>query len=268
LKTLAAATGSAVTVSWRVSEKPQPDGVKFKVPVVDAPNLNGAIDLGLVEKRDREPFSPGSAANDPRSRLDLAELRAAVEGGHVKALYVFDPGPPGTIGDLSWIVSAREGGTLPLLIVQGVLHSELTAAADVVLAGSTAFEKDGSYTNDQGRVQGAATVTAAPGDALDDCLILARIGMILGVELPTPDRARTEIANDLVHLQEYAALQQMAFSRPVAARTWLQSSNPSERWKWDFLFQDVPPVKGSLDLSSLPYQPATIPLRKIEPSNE
>jgi NADH-quinone oxidoreductase subunit G len=264
LKTLAAATGSAVTVSWRVSEKPQPDGVKFKVPSVDAPNLNGAIDLGLVEKRDREPSSPGKAEHDSRSRLDLAGLRAAVDAGNVKALYVFDPGPPGTTGDLSWIVSARERGRLPLLIVQGVLRSELTAAADVVLAGSTAFEKDGSYTNDQGRVQGAATVTAAPGDALDDCLILARVGMILGVELPTPDRARTEIANDLVHLQEYATLQQMAFSRPVTARTWLQSSNPSERWKWDFLFQDVPPVKGSLDLSSLPYQPATIPLKKID----
>jgi NADH-quinone oxidoreductase subunit G len=250
LKSLAAAAGSAVTVSWRLSEKPQPEGVKFKVPVDDAPNVNGAIDLGLLKRR------------------DLAELRASVEAGHVKALYVFDPGPPGTIGDLSWIVGARESGRLPLLVVQGVLHSELTAAADVVLAGSTAFEKDGSYTNDQGRVQGAATVTAAPGDALDDCLILARIGAILGVELLTPDRARTEIANDLVHLQEYATLQQMVFGRPVAARTRLQSSNPSERWKWDFLFQDVPPVKGSLDLSSLPYQPATIPLKKIAPADK
>ena len=248
LKGLAAATGSTAAVSWRVSEKPQPEGVKFKVPVIDAPNVNGAIDLGLVKK-----------GSNP-----ISELRAAVEGGQVKALYVFDPGPAGTIGDVSWIISARESGTLPLLIVHGVLHSELTAAADFVLAGSTAFEKDASFTNDQGRVQGAAVVTAAPGEALDDCLILARIGAILGVELPTPDRARTEIANDLIHLQAYGALQQMVFSRPVAARTWLQSSNPSERWKWDFLFQDLPPVKGALDLSSLPYQPATIPLKKID----
>jgi hypothetical protein len=56
----------------------------------------------------------------------------------------------------------------------------------------------------------------------------------------------------------------MVFSRPVAARTWLQASNPSERWKWDFLFQDLPPVKGTVDLSSLPYQPATISLKKID----
>jgi len=54
-------------------------------------------------------------------------------------------------------------------------------------------------------------------------------------------------------------LQQMMFSRPVPMRTWLQMSNPSERWKWDFLFQDLPPVKGALDPSSLPPAPPTRP---------
>jgi NADH-quinone oxidoreductase subunit G len=248
LKGLSAAIQSHVHVTWTITEKTQPEGSKFKVPVVDAPNVNGAIDLGLATT-----FLP-----------DLSELRGAVEGGRVKALYVFDPGPAGTIGDVSWIIHGRESGTLPLLIVQGVLHSELTAAADFVFAGSSAFEKDGSFTNDQGRVQGAAVVTAAPGDALDDCLILARVATILGVQLPTPDRARTEIANDLVHLQAYGALQHMVFSRPQAVHTWLQSSNPSERFKWDALFQDVPPVKGALDPSSLPYQPAAISLKRID----
>jgi len=113
-------------------------------------------------------------------------------------------------------------------------------------------------------VQGAAVVITAPGDAQDDCLILSRVGALLGVELPTPDRARTEIANTLVALQAYGALQQMGFSRPVTAHTWLQSSNPSERWKWDFLFRDLPPVKGSVDPNSLPYEAATIPLKRID----
>jgi anaerobic selenocysteine-containing dehydrogenase len=182
----------------------------------------------------------------------------------VKALYVLDTGPAGSIGDVSWIVAARQSGKLPLLVVEGVLHSELTAAADFVLAGSCNLEKDGSFTNDDGQVQGAAMVTAAPGEALDDCVILSRVGSLLGVDLPAPDRARAEIAQDLAHLQAYGALPQMIFTRPVAARTWLQASNPSERWKWDFLFQDLPPVKGTVDLSSLPYQPGSIPLKKID----
>ena len=78
---------------------------------------------------------------------------------------------------------------LPLLIVHGVVHSELTAAADCVLPGSTSFEKDASYTNDQGIVQGAATVIAAPGDAQDDCLILRNFAMLLGLTVSTA-RAR------------------------------------------------------------------------------
>jgi NADH-quinone oxidoreductase subunit G len=247
LKKLAAETGSTVTIGWRTTEKAQPEGTKFKVPSVDAPNVNGAIDLGMVKP-------------DVNS---LAALREAVERGEVPALYVLDTGPAGTIGDTSWIVPARESGTLRLLIVEGVLHSELTAAADFVLPGSTNFEKDGSFTNDKGQVQGAATVKAAPGEALDDCTILLHVGQLLGVQLPAPDRARTEIAHDLVSLSNYGALEQIAFSRPVAARTWLQSSNPSERWKWDFLFLDVPPVKGAVDPTSLPYPEGIIPLRKI-----
>jgi NADH-quinone oxidoreductase subunit G len=251
LKQLADGTGSKISVTWTASDKIQPQGVKFKVPAVDAPNVTGALDLGLVGKK--EP--------------DLVELKNAVESGHVLALYVFDPGPSGSIGDISWIIAARESGRLPLLIVQGVLRTELTAAADFVLAGACSFEKDASYTNDQGKVQGAALVTAPPGDAIDDCAIFAKIGLLLDVSIATPDRARTDIATLLVHLEAYRALSMMNFARPVAARTWLQASNPSERWKWDFLFQDLPPVKGTVDLNSLPPTPEPgrpIPLKDVK----
>jgi len=57
----------------------------------------------------------------------------------------------------------------------------------------------------------------------------------------------------------------LAFSRPMEARHWLQASNPSERWKWDFMYQDLPPVKGDVDLNSLPLPPNAIPLRPVEP---
>ena len=56
----------------------------------------------------------------------------------------------------------------------------------------------------------------------------------------------------------------LAFARPITARHWLQASNPSERWKWDFMFQDLPPVKGAVDPSSLPTPPGAIPLREVK----
>ena len=244
LMQLAGATGGSISVSWTASEKHQPEGTKFRVPRADAPNVNGARDLGLV----------AAASND--TPPDLAELRAALESGQVRALYVLDPGPPGTLAsDLSWVIAARESGRLPLLIVQGVLRSDLTAAADFVLPGSTSFEKDATYTNDQGNVQGAAAVVAPPADAQDDCLILSNLAMLFETRLVSREKARAEIESALSHLDAYRSLGQMTFSRPVAARTWLQASNPSERWKWDFLFKDLPPVKGTVDPSSLPPPP-------------
>jgi hypothetical protein len=36
----------------------------------------------------------------------------------VTALYVFDPGPDGSLGDVGWIVEARRRGVLPLLVVK------------------------------------------------------------------------------------------------------------------------------------------------------
>jgi hypothetical protein len=51
----------------------------------------------------------------------------------------------------------------------------------------------------------------------------------------------------------------MVFTRPIPARSWLQASNPSERWKWDFMFQDLPPVKGH----NVQMEGAFIPVREV-----
>ncbi len=221
-----------VSVAWTRSEKPQPAGTKFRVPVTDAPNVNGARDLG---------FAVGQG-ND--GAADLSALRTAVTAGSVKAVYVFDPGPDGSIGDLSWLVEARASGTLPLLVVQAVVTSALTAAADLVLPGSAWVEKDALYTNDQGHVQPASRVFAAPGEANDDWRILRDVGLALGATLglDAVEDVRRGIAASLAGA--YANAAAAAFAGPMAAKSWLQASNPSERWKWDFMFQDLPPVKG------------------------
>src|SRR5262249_45305619 len=135
---------AAIAVGWRHSEKPQPPAAKFKVPAVDAPNVNGARAFGLV------PGPPGDHVRDASGPA----LRREVEAGGVGALYVLDPGPEGSLGDTQWIIDARSRGALPLLIVQGVVLTNLARAADFVLAGASYVEKEASYTNGQGRLQG------------------------------------------------------------------------------------------------------------------
>ncbi len=247
---------SAIAVSWTVSEKAQPANTKFVVPVVDAPNLAGARDLGLP-------------IGDPASGPDLTALRKAVEAGQVAALYVFDPGPAGSLGDVSWIAAARQSGTLSLLVYQGVLLSELARAADIVLPGAAWVEKEGTYTNDQGRVQAASRVFAPPGEALDDREVFFNVARALGQELPfrSAGEVRAAIAELLAANPAYASIGSIDFARPRPAKHWLQLSNPSERWKWDFLFQEVNLQKWEGLTPELP-QLSIIPLTPVQGAPE
>jgi hypothetical protein len=62
----------------------------------------------------------------------------------------------------------------------------------------------------------------------------------------------------------YSSIAEIAFARPVPAKHWLEASNPSERWKWDVLFQDLPPVKfvGRPEPTSIPA--SAVRMRKID----
>jgi predicted molibdopterin-dependent oxidoreductase YjgC len=196
---------------------------------------------------------------------DLSELKKAVAAGNVSALYVFDPGPDGSLGSVDWIVEARARGTLSLLVVQGVLLTDLAKAADIVLPGASYMEKEASYTNGKGRLQGTAQAVPVPGDALEDWQILVNVGIALGVPFDYTSAAsvRAAIAAQY-HGTALEAIAALNFNRPVAARHWLQASNPSERWKWDFMFQDLPPVKGNLDPTALPLPPGAIQLKEVK----
>ncbi|MBS1817492.1 MAG: (2Fe-2S)-binding protein [Acidobacteria bacterium] len=245
----------AVAVGWRVTPKQQPARTKFKVPAVDAPNVNGARIFGFV---------PGSVGYD-QGAADLSALRAAVEAGKVAALYVFDPGPD-TLGDTSWIVAARESGKLPLLVVQGVVMTDLVRAADFVLPGASFVEKDAAYTNDKGVLQGTSKAVKAPGDAMEDWQVVVNLAAALGVtfDYTASAHVRADIAARLSGVQALDTLPGLAFQRPMSASTWLEASNPSERWKWEFLYQDLPPIKGSVDTSSLPTPPGVIRLNEVK----
>jgi NADH-quinone oxidoreductase subunit G len=245
----------AISVSWRYQPKTQPAHTQFPVPPVDAPNVNGARIFGLVP--DRVDNEVGEA--------DISALEKAIAAGNVSALYVFDPGPDGSLGSVDWLIEARARGTLPLLVVQGVLQTDLARAADIVLPGASYVEKEASYTNGTGRLQGTARAVPLPGDALEDWQILVNVGTALGVPLDYTSAAdvRADIA------AQYAgagleAITALRFNRPVPARHWLQASNPSERWTWDFMFQDLPPVKGTVDPTALPLPPGTIQLREVK----
>jgi len=149
--------------------------------------------------------------------------------------------------------------------VQAVAMSPLVEAADVVLAGACWVEKDAAYTNQQGRLQVSSRVIPPPGEAMDDCQILLRLAARLKADLTfeSAQAIRQDIAASLPAEAGLAGIAELTFAKPISARHWLQASNPSERWKWDFMFQDLPPVKFA---DTIPRTPARdiIPVTKID----
>jgi NADH-quinone oxidoreductase subunit G len=244
---------SHVHVAWRRTEKPQPLNTKFPIPAIDAPNVNGAKDLGLAVNSK----SDGDA--------DLSSLRTAIDQDRVAVLYVVDPGPDGSMGDVSWIVEARKSGRVPVLIYQGVLQTDLSKIADVVLPGAAWVEKDATYTNEKGVVQAVSKAINAPGESVEDWQIITSVAAALGLPYTytTSQQVRADVARHLADRVEYATLTETVFNRPVSAEHWLKASNPMERWKWDTMFQDLPPVKGHNVQMEQMSQPTVIPLRLV-----
>jgi len=255
LKRLAAETPGAgsLHVTYTRSEKVQPATTRFHIPATDAPNLNGAADLGLR-------IGAGLSGD-----ADLSALKAAVDAGSVSLVYIVDLGPDGSMGDMQWLIDARTAGRVGTLVYEGVVTTALAGVADIILPGSAWVEKDATYTNDQGHVQASSKAITPPGEAVDDWQILTSVGAALGLDFTytSSQQVRAAVAASLASLPAYASLADTTFNRPVTAEHWLQSSNPMERMKWQDLFQDLPPVKGhNVQMENQP--PATvIPLRLV-----
>jgi NADH-quinone oxidoreductase subunit G len=242
-----------VHVTWRRSEKRQPADTKFRVPATDAPNVTGARDLGLTS----------GVGND--GDADLSTLRGSLEAGHVEVLYVLDSGPEGSMGDLTWLVEARTAGQLKVLIYQGVQMTDLAKVADVVLPGSAWVEKDATYTNDRGTLQAASKVMNPPGEAVEDWQILTSVAASFGLPFAykSSQEVRLALSEAMAGTAGYEDVGGTGFNRPLPLQHWLQASNPMERWKWNVMFQDLPPVKGhNVQMESAP-QPSMIPLKLV-----
>jgi predicted molibdopterin-dependent oxidoreductase YjgC len=104
-----------------------------------------------------------------------------------------------------------------------------------------------------------------PGEAVEDWQILTSVAVALGLPFTYKSSrdVRVEIGNAFAAVPTLVGLGDQQFNRALPLQHWLQSSNPMERWKWNTMFQDLPPVKGhNVQMETAP-QPAVIPLKLV-----
>ncbi len=131
-------------------------------------------------------------------------------------MYVLDPGPAGSMGDVSWLVEARRAGKIKVLAVQGILLTDLARAADFVLPGAATSRRTPATRTTRESCRPPAQAVAPPGDAMEDWQILVNVAVTLGVALSYASAAqvRADIAAAAPGKTGYADLGGVTFRRP------------------------------------------------------
>jgi NADH-quinone oxidoreductase subunit G len=147
---------------------------KFTIEGDRDPNARGAKLCGV------QPVATGLGVRDM--------VRAAAEGT-IKALVFLRGGPLELFGEPAIVERALQN--VELCLVVDMLPSPVSERAHWVLPGVSFAEKDGTFTNSQGRVQRIRKVLTLKGDTREDWRILQSLGQALGaITTPDPDPER------------------------------------------------------------------------------
>lgn len=168
-------------------------------------NQNGAMDMGavpdllpgrlpIVENGNRKAWEKNwDVKISPDPGLNMARIIEAAENGQLKALYIMGENPLRSLPQPQRVKAALK--KLELLVVQDILDSEIVKLADVVLPAAATSEKNGSFTNLEGRIQNFSAVVPPPGKAKADWEILDMLASRLGAPeaYGTLEKIRDEI---------------------------------------------------------------------------
>ncbi|MFN2464976.1 MAG: molybdopterin-dependent oxidoreductase [Candidatus Dormibacteria bacterium] len=132
-----------VVLAARLAER----GVQARrLVVVRQANARGAADMGCLPD-----LLPGYRAPVGRPGMSTWEMLEAAGAGQLKALVVVGPSP--LTETLESPLVRRALGALDLLVVMDISRTALSETAHVVLPLHSFAEKEGTYTNMEGRVQ-------------------------------------------------------------------------------------------------------------------
>jgi formate dehydrogenase major subunit/formate dehydrogenase alpha subunit len=117
----------------------------------------------------------------PKPGLTATEMMNAAVDGRVRALYIMGENPVITDPNQHHTLTAL--GKLDFLVVQDIFLTETAQHAHVVLPAACSFEKDGTFTNTERRVQRVRKAVVPPGDARDDLWIIRELSRSMGLPM-------------------------------------------------------------------------------------
>ena len=157
-------------------------------------NAQGAADMGALpdflpgyqnisDAEARKRFEDRWGVSLPTDAgLTAVEMIEHARAGKLKAMYIVGENPVLTFPKPSLLRAAL--GCLDFLVVQDMFLTETAKLANVVLPASSFAEKEGTFTNFEGRVQRVHKAIEPLGESLPDWEIILRLASSMGQPMP------------------------------------------------------------------------------------
>ncbi|MDI6784418.1 MAG: NADH-quinone oxidoreductase subunit NuoG, partial [bacterium] len=176
------------------------------MPLFEYNNSRGAIELGIT------PYLyPGYAkvevhsarncieklwntALPQTSGMNFTKMIDSATVGNLKAMYIIGENPVMRFPDRIAVSSALEN--LDFLVVQDLFLTETAQYADIVLPAASFAEKDGTFTNTEGRIQPVTPAFEPLYDAKPDWWILTELANRMGANWQY--RSPSDILNEII----------------------------------------------------------------------
>jgi predicted molibdopterin-dependent oxidoreductase YjgC len=176
-------------------------------------NGQGACDMGALPKflpgnkdvadvQTRKKFEEHWKVSLPANPgLTAMEIIEQAKEGKIKGLYIVGENPILSFPHSSLVAEAL--GSLNFLVVQDMFLTETAKLANVILPASSFAEKEGTFTNFEGRVNRVRKAIEPIGESLPDWEIILRLADKMGSPLPFSSlRQVTDEIEELIPLYE------------------------------------------------------------------
>jgi len=110
--------------------------------------------------------------------LTVIEIFESIYKGKVKGLYIMGENPLISDPDINHLRRALE--KVDFLVIQDIFLTDTAKYADIVLPAATSFEKEGTFTNTERRIQKISKCIEPPGEAKPDWEIVTELAKKFG----------------------------------------------------------------------------------------
>ncbi|MES2518681.1 MAG: molybdopterin-dependent oxidoreductase [Bacteroidota bacterium] len=134
--------------------------------------------LNPAHREEVQAFWGGTKISD-KPGFTATEMFQALADGRMKAIWIITTNPMVSLPDLNMVEKGLQNAKF--VVVQDISNrSDTVKYADVVLPAAAWAEKDSVFTNSERRITLLPKVIDAPGEALDDTVIIKRFAEKMG----------------------------------------------------------------------------------------